>query len=156
MIHLELQLFLLIFNLLNKIQVLMDSKESFDYQKIKQFENSYFVINDNKYIIGVTMIMLNIGARFIIDELNDDLRKLISNTVVRRIVVFCSFFMATKDLFTAIVLTIIFVILINEVFSEELEELEESNDEKDKKGGSFNKNELEKTIQSLKTIQMNM
>ena len=36
------------------------------------------------------MIMLNIGARFIIDELDDDLRKLISNTVVRRIVIFCS------------------------------------------------------------------
>ena len=30
-------------------------------------------------------------------------------------------------------------------------------DEKDeKKGGSFNKNELEKTIQKLKTIQVNM
>ena len=33
--------------------------------------------------------------------------------------------MATKDLFTAVVLTIIFVILINEVFAKELEELEE-------------------------------
>ena len=53
--------------------------------------------------------------------------------------------MATKDLFTAVVLTIIFVILINEVFAKELEELEEGDE---KKGGSYNKNELEKTIQS--------
>jgi hypothetical protein len=119
---------------------------------IDSTKESLSCINENKYIIGLTMIMLNIGARFIIDELDDDLRKVISNTVVRRVVIFCSFFMATKDLFTAIVLTVIFVILINEVFAKELEELEEG----DEKGGSFNKNELEKTIQKLKSIQMNM
>ena len=120
---------------------------------IDSTKESLSCINENKYIIGLTMIMLNIGARFIIDELDDDLRKLISNTVVRRVVIFCSFFMATKDLFTAVVLTVIFVILINEVFAKELEELEEG---EEGKGGSFNKNELEKTIQKLKSIQMNM
>ena len=120
---------------------------------IDSTKESLSCINENKYIIGLTMIMLNIGARFIIDELDDDLRKLISNTIVRRVVIFCSFFMATKDLFTAVVLTIIFVILINEVFAKELEELEEGDE---KKGGSYNKNELEKTIQKLKSIQMNM
>jgi len=129
---------------------------------VDSIKDSFSCVNDNKYIIGITMIMLNIGARFIIDELDDDLRKIISNTIVRRIVIFCSFFMATKDLFTATVLTIIFVIMINEVFAKELDELEEGEDgegEEDKgKGGgaSFNKNELEKTIQSLKTIQMTM
>jgi len=120
---------------------------------IDSIKDSFSCINENKYIIGLTMIMLNIGARFIIDELDDDLRKIISNTIVRRVVIFCSFFMATKDLFTATVLTIIFVILINEVFAKELDELEEGNEEK---GGSYNKNELEKTIQKLKNIQMNM
>ena len=126
---------------------------------IDNIQDSFTCINENKYIIGLTMIMLNIGARFIIDELDDDLRKIISNTIVRRVVIFCSFFMATKDLFTSVVLTIIFVILINEVFAKELDELkEEEEDEKksDKTGGSFNKNEIEKTIQKLKTIQMNM
>jgi len=120
---------------------------------IDSTKESLSCINENKYIIGLTMIMLNIGARFIIDELDDDLRKLISNTIVRRVVIFCSFFMATKDLFTAIVLTVIFVILINEVFAKELDALEEG---EEGKGGSFNKNELEKTIQKLKSIQMNM
>ena len=122
---------------------------------IDSAKDSLSCINENKYMIGITMIMLNIGARFIIDELDDDLRKMISNVVVRRVVIFCSFFMATKDLFTAVVLTIIFVILINEVFAKELDELDDD-DEDEKKGGSFNKNEIEKTIQNLKTIQMNM
>ena len=121
---------------------------------LNSVRNSLSCINENKYIIGLTMIMLNIGARFIIDELDDDLRKLISNAIVRRVVIFCSFFMATKDLFTATVLTIVFVILINEVFAQELDELDDNKDEK--KGGSFNKNEIEKVIQQLKTVQMNM
>ena len=121
---------------------------------IDNAKDSLSCINENKYMIGITMIMLNIGARFIIDELDDDLRKLVSNTFVRRVVIFCSFFMATKDLFTAIVLTIIFVIFINEIFAKELDELDDDDD--NKKGGSFNKNEIEKTIQKLKTIQMNM
>ena len=128
---------------------------------IDNAKESLSCINDNKYMIGVTMIMLNIGARFIIDELDDDLRKIISNKIVRRVFIFCSFFMATKDLFTAIVLTIIFVILINEVFAEELDELddekkEDKDKDKSKGGASFNKQELEKTIQKLKTIQLNM
>jgi len=121
---------------------------------LDSMRDSLSCINENKYIIGLTMIMLNIGARFIIDELDDDLRKLISNTIVRRVVIFCSFFMATKDLFTATVLTIVFVILINEVFAQELDDLDDNKGEK--KGGSFNKNEIEKAIQQLKTVQMNM
>ena len=124
---------------------------------VDEFQESLSCMNDNKYMIGLTMIMLNIGARFIIDELDDDLRKMISNKFIRRVFIFCSFFMATKDLFTAIVLTIIFVILINEVFGKELDELSEE-DTKEKKGdgASVNKQELDKMIHKLKTIQLNM
>ena len=112
-------------------------------------------LNENKYFIGFTMILLNIGARFIIDELDEDLRKIISNTYIRRFFIFCSFFMATKDVFIAAVLTIIFVIIINEFMGkEEIEEKEEK--EEDKKGGSYNKGELDKAINKLKSIQATM
>ena len=124
---------------------------------VDEFQESLSCMNDNKYMIGLTMIMLNIGARFIIDELDDDLRKMISNKFIRRVFIFCSFFMATKDLFTSIVLTIIFVILINEVFGKELDDLsEEDTKEKKEEGASFNKQELYKMIHKLKTIQLNM
>ena len=125
---------------------------------VDEFQESLSCMNDNKYMIGLTMIMLNIGARFIIDELDDDLRKMISNTFIRRVFIFCSFFMATKDLFTSIVLTIIFVILINEVFGKELDDLseEDTKEKTEEEGASFNKQELDKMIHKLKTIQLNM
>ena len=71
---------------------------------INSIKKSTECINENKYFIGIAMILLNIGARFIIDELDDDLRKMISNKFIRRLFIFCSFFMATRDLFTAVIL----------------------------------------------------
>ena len=71
------------------------------------------IVSENRYFIGFTMILLNIGARFIIDELDDDLRKIVSDKMVRKFFIFCSFFMATKDIFTAFILTVLFVIIVN-------------------------------------------
>ena len=108
-------------------------------------------LNENKYFIGFAMILLNIGARFIIDELDDDLRKIVSQSFVRRFLIFCSIFMATKDIFTSFILTIVIVIIINEFLGRAEEEEEES-----KEGGSYNKEELNKTINKLKEIQSAM
>ena len=119
---------------------------------IKQFKSGSEIFNENKYFIGISMILLNIGARFIIDELGDDLREIISTPIIRRLFIFCSFFMATRDIFTSIILTIIFVIIINEFLI-----TEEKKGEKDKQtNGSYSKKELEKTIQQLKNVQMNI
>ena len=120
---------------------------------IDSAKDSLSCINENKYMIGITMIMLNIGARFIIDELDDDLREIISNKYIRRFFIFCSFFMATKDVFTSLILTIVFVIIINEFL---VTEKDKKNEKKQEGGATFNKQELDKTIQKLKTIQMTM
>ena len=117
-------------------------------EKIKEYMAfSMESLNKNKYFIGFSMIMLNIGARFIIDELDDDLRKTISKNY-RKIFIFCSFFMATRDLLTAFILTFVFIVIINEFLSNEKDP-----DEKVEKGASYNKDELDKTIQKLKSIQ---
>lgn len=63
---------------------------------IEYFKSSAESLNENKYFIGFAMILLNIGARFIIDELDDDTRSLISYPYVRRFFVFCSFFHGYK------------------------------------------------------------
>ena len=125
-------------------------------QIITYLNKSTKTLNENKYFIGFTMILLNIGARFIIDELDDDLREIISNKYIRRFFIFCSFFMATKDVFTSLILTIVFVIIINEFLVTEKDEKDKKDEKKQEGGASFNKQELDKTIQQLKTIQMTM
>ena len=76
-------------------------------------------MNENKFFIGIMMIIVTIGGRFIISELDDNQKKLIHNQNFRRLFIFCAFFMATRDIICAIILTIIFVLIISELFSEE-------------------------------------
>ena len=72
---------------------------------VSNFKTSTDFLNVNKYFIGISMIIVNIGARFIIDELDDDTRQYVSNKFVRKLFIFCAFFMATRDILTAFILT---------------------------------------------------
>ena len=113
------------------------------------FEN----VNDNKYFIGLMMILVNIGSRFIIGELSESQKNLINDKLLRRLFIFGVFFMATRDIISSLVLTIMFVLLVSELFNEDSElslfpKEEENND--DKKGDS--KADNDKKIQDVVDI----
>ena len=114
---------------------------------IEYFQDQTDVLNENKYFIGLMMIMVNIGARFIIDELNDEHRKIFKNLYFRRAVIFAVIFMATRDIIIAFVVTGIFILLVLETIPEPVEE------DGDRGGSSFAKKELEKEIDKLKVIK---
>lgn len=73
---------------------------------------------ENKYFIGVVMITMNIGARFLIDELTPEQKKTINSQNFRRFIVFCAFFAATRDILAAVTLTIIFILFVSEAFTD--------------------------------------
>ena len=76
-------------------------------------------ISTNKYFFGVIMIIINFGSRFIIEELTpNQINFLRSNKIVRRIIIFSIFFMATRDILASCILTIIFIILITSIFKD--------------------------------------
>ena len=81
-----------------------------DYIQIKCDE-----LAENKIFIGLVMIMVNVGARFIIEELSDEHREIAKGDIFRKVVVFCSVFMATRDIVVSLIVTIIFVVLMNEI-----------------------------------------
>ncbi len=87
-------------------------------------------INTNKYFVGAMMIMLTIGGRFIIGELSEKQKEQIDNTHFRKVFIFCAFFMATRDVLKALLLTIVFCIIMFYILKEDsLEDKKE--DEKD-------------------------
>lgn len=110
-------------------------------------------LNENKYFIGTAMILVNIGARFIIDELDDETRGYISNGIVRKLFIFCSLFMATRDIFTAFILTVVFAVILSEFLGKEEDN---KNSEDKEKGASFNKTEIDNAIQKLKAVHTNL
>jgi quinol-cytochrome oxidoreductase complex cytochrome b subunit len=103
-------------------------------------------MNENKFFIGVMMIIVTIGGRFIISELDENQKKMIHNQNFRRLFIFCAFFMATRDIICTIILTIIFILIVSELFSEE-EDLFSSFVEKDPDDNPALEND--KKIQSM-------
>jgi hypothetical protein len=73
------------------------------------FLNTYF--NTNKLFIGVSMIVINIGSKYIIQDMSDLHTKAMSSAIFKQFVLICIFFTATRDIMTAIILTGVFSIL---------------------------------------------
>lgn len=106
-------------------------------------------ISENKVFIGLLMLLVNVGARFIIEELSDSHRAIVKGDNFRKIVIFASVFMATRDIFIALIVTFMFVILINEV----LDSKEETDKEISKVSDSHVKQQLDMQIDQLKMIK---
>ena len=58
-------------------------------------------IASNKYFIGFAMISMNIGARFLIEELTPEQKKWVNTQSFRRFIVFC---IASSILFSIFIL----------------------------------------------------
>ena len=75
-------------------------------------------LNGSKYFAGITMLLLNLGSRFIVMEISENQKELLNNKIVRRFIIFTVFFVATKDIWVSIILTSVFIILVSGLFNE--------------------------------------
>lgn len=99
-------------------------------------------IAENKYFIGVVMIMMNIGARFMIEELTPKQKEFINTQYFRRFIVFCAFFAATRDLLATVTLTIIFILFVGEFSTD-------SNDVKNQKKKKITNIDIQNELNSV-------
>ena len=115
-------------------------------------DGSFF---DNKYLIGVIMVIINLGARFIVNELNEDQRNMINSKYLRRSLIFLVIFMATRDIVISIILTVVVVLFIFEFFNSDSEySLVPKKDKVLKNGNKSEK--LDKIINELNDIKGSM
>ena len=75
-------------------------------------------LNNSKFVAGITMLVVNLGSKYLAQELSDSQEALFTNVVIRRFVVFTVVFMATKDLLISLVLTAVFIVLVSGLFNE--------------------------------------
>ena len=69
-------------------------------------------IGTNKLLIGVFMIFMNIGSRYIELKLTKGQEMILKN-IAREVLIFTIAFVATKDLILSFIITCIFIILAN-------------------------------------------
>ena len=75
-------------------------------------------VNTNPDFIGLMMLLLNLGGRFLSLEISKDQEKFLSQPAVRRFFLFAVLFVATRNIIISLGLTVIVVILLAYLFNE--------------------------------------
>ena len=75
-------------------------------------------INTNTYFIGMSMILLNLGGRHLAPSLTAEQDKFFQNPWIRRAMLFVVIFVATRNVFTALWLSVGLVLVIGYLFNE--------------------------------------
>lgn len=75
-------------------------------------------INESKFMIGIAMILLNIGSKYVDFKFTKTQEQLLRNGIAREILIFTIVFMGTRDILYAILLTSAFIVLSQFVFNE--------------------------------------
>ena len=76
-------------------------------------------LNSSRFFAGVVMILLNIGSKFISVQFSKSAEEYLKFTITKQILVFAMAWMATRDIYTSLVLTAVFVVLSEFLFNEE-------------------------------------
>tara|TARA_B110000046_G_C12833376_1_gene330366 strand:+ start:109 stop:501 length:393 start_codon:yes stop_codon:yes gene_type:complete len=81
--------------------------------------NKFFhKLNTSNYFIGLMMIMLNIGSKYFIQEFGASIDFFFNLKIMRRVLIFTVFFVATRDVKTSLIMTAAFIIIALELFNE--------------------------------------
>lgn len=76
-------------------------------------------LNNNKVLWAVTMLIFNVGSRFVLTDITIEHEWILTHAVFKRLVVFCMFFVATRDIVLSVILTIAFIVLFNYLLHEQ-------------------------------------
>ena len=87
-------------------------------KKFKSFVDIVNVLNDNKYFAGIIMLTMNIGSKYVMIELSKTQENYIKYSLGRQLVIFSILWIGTRDIFISLVLTAIFILLVDYIFNE--------------------------------------
>jgi hypothetical protein len=82
-------------------------------------ETGISILNNSKYFVAIMMLFLNLGSRYISMELSQLHEDFLSNTFIRRFLVFTVVFIATRDIKVAFISTAIFIVIVSGIFNED-------------------------------------
>lgn len=86
----------------------------FDY-----LHNHILYLNNSKFFAGIIMIMLNVGSKFISIQFSKSTEEYLKYSITKQILVFSMAWMGTRDIYTSLFLTAVFVVLSDHLFNEE-------------------------------------
>lgn len=76
------------------------------------------ILNNNKLLLGISMLLLNFGSRHVVADLGYFQEKFLASGIMKKIIVLSLFFVATRDIVISLCLTIIYIIIIDGLLHE--------------------------------------
>jgi len=81
--------------------------------------NHIMFLNSSKFFAGVIMILLNMGGKLISIQFSKSTEEYMKYSLTKQILVFAMSWMASRDIYTALILTAVFNVLSDYLFNEE-------------------------------------
>jgi hypothetical protein len=86
---------------------------------MKKINQTYLKhINESKFVVGLAMILLNVGSKYVDFKFTKSQEQLLRNGLAREILIFTIVFMGTRDILYAVLLTTAFIVLSEYVFND--------------------------------------
>ena len=76
-------------------------------------------LSANKYVLGIMILLINLGARYIGNELNEFSHKVLNHKFARRFLIFLVIWMGSRDIIVSLVITTCFILLSNTLLNEQ-------------------------------------
>ena len=86
---------------------------------LEKFNSHIQAVNASKIFAGLMIIILNISSKFVNIKLSKSIESYLKNTFSKQILVFAIAWMGTRDIYIALIITIIFIICVDYLFNEE-------------------------------------
>jgi len=97
----------------------MVTHSNFFLSAIDYIHNHVLYLNNSKFFAGCIMILLNVGSKFITIQFSKSTEEYLKMSVTKQLLVFAMAWMGTRDIYAALGLTAVFVILSDHLFNEE-------------------------------------
>ena len=104
------------------------------------------IFNNNKYLWGISLLLLNLGSRHIVTDLGKFNESILAHEVVKKFILWSMFFVATRDVLVSCVLTFCFSIIAYGLFNENSKYSLVPNDQKFKQDEISNRSKFGKFI----------
>ena len=79
---------------------------------------SILSLNTSKYFAGLMILFLNLGSKYLALEPSETQEQMLSNKIIRRVMVFTVVFVSTRDIWVSLITTAIFIVLVSGLFNE--------------------------------------
>lgn len=75
--------------------------------------NTVTMLHSSPYVAGIIMLFLNAGTSFLMQDISPVVHSVFRHVWARRLVFFAIFFTATRNVYISVLLTLVFVLVID-------------------------------------------